>query len=32
MAGIHFNTKTGKRGRCTAQPGKCPVCDEATSL
>lgn len=28
MAGIHFNTKTGKRGRCTAQPGKCPVCDE----
>lgn len=28
MAGIHFNIKTGKRGRCTAQPGKCPVCDE----
>lgn len=28
MAGIHFNTKTGKRGKCTAQPGKCPVCDE----
>ena len=28
MACIHFNTKTGKRGRCTAQPGKCPVCDE----
>jgi hypothetical protein len=28
MAGIHFNIKTGRRGRCTAQPGKCPVCDE----
>ena len=28
MAGIHFNIKTGKRGKCTAQPGKCPVCDE----
>lgn len=28
MAGIHFNTKTGKRGKCTAQPGKCPVCDK----
>ena len=28
MAGIHFNIKTGKRGRCTAQPGKCPICDE----
>ena len=27
MAGIHFNIKTGKRGRCTAQPGKCPICD-----
>lgn len=28
MAGIHFNTKTGKRGKCTAKPGQCPVCDE----
>ena len=29
MAGIHFNTKTGKRGKMIQlKPGKCPVWDE----